>query len=258
MTATEVIMQGFGQAGKPYMQLVNVRWDSAYFRGGLRTTPTPLLMPIMGTVYIQWGTDPPLLTPILLYGTALTSTIKSRSGGNSFLMYKPGLEWFPIHEHLTRETPGLQIQGSHVMDYCVLWRKVETAIQRALRLPPSYFHDDLRFRASWLEGVISHDVAPKVVPLNRRQRRKLCATRKRTWDLMAEEPILAVGLEGVTAQPLQGEELLDNTSVEQDPELEEEDDTGGGYHEDLAESMVEGIHTDDVELERQMRWAAVE
>ena len=61
MTATEVIMQGFGQAGKPYMQLVNVRWDSAYFRGGLRTTPTPLLLPFMGVVYIQWGTDPLLL-----------------------------------------------------------------------------------------------------------------------------------------------------------------------------------------------------
>ncbi len=126
MTTTEVTLQGPGQAGKPYMQLVDVRWDSAYFRGGLRTTPAPslLVLPNMGVVYIQWGKDPLLLTPILLYGAALTSTIKSRSGGSSFLMYKPGLEWFPIHMHLTQETPGLQIKGPHVMDYCTLWRKV--------------------------------------------------------------------------------------------------------------------------------------
>ena len=186
MTATEVVLQGLGQAaGKPYMQLVEVRWDSTYFRSGLRSTPTPLLLPVMGVVHIQWSTDPLLLTPILLYGAALTSSIKSRSGGNSFLMYKPGLEWFPIFMHLTQETPGLLIKGSHIMDYCTLWRKVETAIQRSLRLPPSYFHDDPRFRAAWSEGVVQHEVAP-AAPLSRRQRKKLSATKKRTWDLIAD------------------------------------------------------------------------
>ncbi len=50
MSTTEVTLQGLGQAGKPYMQLVDVRWDSAYFKSGLRTTPTPLLLPVMGVV----------------------------------------------------------------------------------------------------------------------------------------------------------------------------------------------------------------
>ena len=118
MSTTAVELQGLSQAGKPYMRLVRVRWDSKYFRSGLRTTPTPLLVPMLGSLYIQWGQDPLLLTQLLLYGDSLTPSIKSRSEGNSFLMYKPGMEWFPIALHLTQETPGLQIKMSHVMDYC--------------------------------------------------------------------------------------------------------------------------------------------
>jgi hypothetical protein len=245
MTTTAVTLQGLGQAGKPYMQLVNVRWDSTYFISGLRTSPTPLLLPVMGVVYIQWSMDPLLLTPILLYGTALTSSIKSRSGGNSFLMYKPGLEWFPIYMHLTQETPGLQIKGSHIMDYCTLrlWRKVETAIQRSLQLPLSYFHDDPRFRAAWLEGVVSYEVAP-TAPLSRRQRRKLFVTRKRTWDLIADEPIQAISLGDMRNRALQGEdsELLTGTDVAAGHGTEAEDDTGGKYYDGLAIHGGNGSH----------------
>jgi hypothetical protein len=254
MTAKEVVLQGLGQAGKPYMQLVNVRWDSTYFRGGLRTTPTPLLLLVMGVVYIQWSTEPLLLTPILLYGAALTSSIKSRSGGNSFLMYKPGLEWFPIYTHLTQETPGLQIKGPHIMDYCTIWRKVETAIQRSLQLPPYYFHDDPRFRSAWMEGVASYEVDP-AVPLSRRQRRKLFANRKRTWDCIADELVQAIDLGDMRDPALPAVELLTDTNVEAGHASEKEDETGGRFHEGLAESMVTVAHADDSELEQQMRWA---
>ena len=107
---------GLGQAGKPYMQIEAVRWDSPHFQTGLRAAPTPSLMCYMRFLYIQWSSDPPLLTPLPLYGASLTPAIKSRSGGNSFLMYKPGQGWFPIALHIANETPGLQVKWPQEMD----------------------------------------------------------------------------------------------------------------------------------------------
>ena len=237
MSTTAVELQGLSQAGKPYMRLVRVRWDSKYFRSGLRTTPTPLLVPMLGSLYIQWGQDPLLLTQLLLYGDSLTPSIKSRSEGNSFLMYKPGMEWFPIALHLTQETPGLQIKMSHVMDYCTMWRKAELAVQRHLQLPQSYFHDDPRFRAAWAEGLTSYEMAP----LSRRQRRRRGACMKRKWDLIADDPIDSMRSGESRDWIASEEELPEDSSMEAVREAEDEYELDGAklYHDALAESVVD-------------------
>ena len=245
MSTQGTAREGFGQAGKPDMQLGDVRWESRHFQRGLRTTPKPLLMYHTRVLYIQWEKDPLLLTPLPLYGESLTPAIKSRSEGNSFLMYKPGRDWFPIALHLQQETPGLQAKWSHVMDYCTLWMRAEREVQLHYRLPPSYFHDDPRFRAAWMEGATNFEP----LPLSRRQRKRLVESKKRKWDPIADELADSIEVkEGAERLSPNEAEPMTDTPMESG----EESDTA----EELGVSLYPAIPTEGSSTEKSCPYSS--
>ena len=228
---------GLGQAGKPYMQIEAVRWDSPHFQTGLRAAPTPSLKCYMRFLYIQWSSDPPLLTPLPLYGASLTPAIKSRSGGNSFLMYKPGQGWFPIALHIANETPGLQVKWPHVMDYCTLWRKAELALLRHFQLPLTCFHDDPMFRAGWMAGEESDSLRKR----SRKQRGKICAEKKRKWDHIVAGSADVMDME---AMPERTRELADTGAEQLARDLADSDGESSGIEPVHSMSCMARIEED--------------
>ena len=162
-----------GQAGKPDMHGVN--WGATQFTANSFSVPQPRLV-LVDSLYIDWGTSFPNLTPLPLYGSSLSFVTLAASGGNIELMYDALHGWIPIIDHLYSTNPRSPWRKSHVYDFAVIWKRAELALQRHLGLPRRYSHDDVRFRQAWIAGN-TDEIAPRLTD----RQRSAIGKRKSQW-----------------------------------------------------------------------------